>query len=105
MSEQIKLGELEPGTLFKKGDCYAVKSEYRTEKGICESYIVGSGEMFYGGTGNPNALKVEPIDLERLIQRSELLNKIESELEELYNNEQMGLADLGELVMNIFECD
>lgn len=68
--EPIKLGELAPGMLFKKGDTYVIKSEYRTEKGLCEAYIIGSGEMFYGGTGNPNALKVEPIDFDELIEKA-----------------------------------
>lgn len=83
--EQVKLGELAPGTLFKKGDCYALKSEYRTEKGICESHIVGSGEMFWGGTGNPNALKVEPVDFELLIKQAARVKELQHELQQANN--------------------
>ena len=100
MPEQIKLAELEPGMLFKKGDTYAMKSEYRTDKGICESYIIGSGEMFWGGTGNPNALKVEPIDLEQIIVRLSVLenelrsaNKQIHELETFKNHAEFLLSE------------
>ncbi|MCZ8541980.1 hypothetical protein [Psychrobacillus psychrodurans] len=77
----IKLGELEPGTLFKKNGTYAIKSEYRNTKGTCESYIIGTGEMFWGGTGNPNALKVEPINFEGLIEQVEKIEILEKEKE------------------------
>ncbi|WP_404427285.1 hypothetical protein LG296_01575 [Ureibacillus chungkukjangi] len=100
MVVQVKLGELEPGTIFKKGDTYAVKSEYRTDKGICECFIVGSGEMFWGGTGNPNSLKVEPVDLEELIRKAKTLERISNEAEDVYN-EEIDLMDFGERVMNI----
>lgn len=100
MAEQIKIGELKPGTMFKRGDTYGFKSEYRNEKGICECFIIGSGEMFWGGTGNPNALKVEPIDLDSLLKAAEMLNKIRDEAEELYA-EEIDLSDFGERVSNI----
>jgi len=100
MSEQIKMGELDPGTMFKCGDTYGFKSEYRTDKGICECFILGSGEMFWGGTGNPNALKVEPIDFDSLLKAAEMLKKIKTEAEELYD-EEIDLSDFGERVSNI----
>lgn len=100
MSEQIKLGELAPGMMFKCGDTYGFKSEYRTDKGICECFILGSGEMFWGGTGNPNALKVEPIDFEALLKAAEMLKEIKEEAEELYA-EEIDLSDFGERVSNI----
>ena len=106
----MKLGVLDPGTLFKKGDCYALKSEYRTEKGICESYIIGSGEMFYGSTGNPNALKVEPIDFVLLIQHAdenarlhkalEGERKVKAKLGEKYRNEKEVNARLREALQS-----
>lgn len=77
----IKVGELEPGTLFKKNDTYAIKSEYRNTKGTCECYIIGTGEMFWGGTGNPNALKVEPINFEWLIEQAEHAAHLERKYE------------------------
>ncbi|OEC03154.1 hypothetical protein GY31_03345 [Lysinibacillus sphaericus] len=100
MPEQIKLGELQPGKMFKRGDTYGFKSEYRNEKGICECYIIGSGEMFWGGTGNPNNLKVEPIDFNELMKDIEMLNKIKNEADELYA-EEIDLSDFGERVSNI----
>lgn len=85
MPEQVKLGELEPGTLFKRGETYGFKSEYRTDKGICECFIVGSGEMFWGGTGNPNALKVEPIDFDLLINQAKKVKDLQHELLQAIN--------------------
>jgi hypothetical protein len=51
----IKLCELPVGSLFMTPDrkCLALKSEYRTDKGAIEAFIVGSGEMFWGGTDDP----------------------------------------------------
>lgn len=46
----IKLDDLPAGELFQYKETIALKSEYRTENGAVESYIVGSGEMFWGGT-------------------------------------------------------
>ena len=63
--KQVKLAELEPGTLFKFNQCVALKSEYRTDKGACECYIVGSGEFFAGGCSGDieklNNLMVTPL--------------------------------------------
>lgn len=50
--ESIKLDDLPSGTLFKYDDTVALKSEYRTDQGAVQSYIVGSGEMFWGGAKN-----------------------------------------------------
>jgi hypothetical protein len=63
----VKLCELEPGSLFMTPDksCLALKSEYNTNQGAVEAFIVGSGEMFWGGTSdtrvqrNLDVLKVE----------------------------------------------
>jgi hypothetical protein len=57
VAEQVvTLLELDPGELFEFDGTIALKSEYRTEKGAVESYIVGSGEMFWGGTDTAEAL-------------------------------------------------
>ena len=66
LKSKIKLKDLPPGSLFLYGDTMALKSEYRTEDGgAIESYIVGSGEMFWGGTSNPKELeKLEVFELE-----------------------------------------
>ncbi|MEH7116176.1 hypothetical protein V7128_01955 [Neobacillus vireti] len=68
MDEHLKvsLDELEEGSLFKYNNTIALKTEYRTEKGAVKSYIVGSGEMFWGGTSCPedlNGLMVLPLTL------------------------------------------
>jgi hypothetical protein len=51
------LEKLPPGSLFMTLDmqCLGMKSEYRTEKGAIEAYIVDSGEFFWGGTGGDPA--------------------------------------------------
>jgi len=58
---KLKIGKLTTldglptGSLFLSKDktCLALKSEYRTDKGAIEAYIVGSGEFFWGGTSDP----------------------------------------------------
>lgn len=59
------LDECPPG-LFIFGNCLGFKSEYRTLQGASESYLVSSGEFFWGGANNPNeqgALMVTPVEL------------------------------------------
>ena len=61
---KVKLGELEAGKLFMYNGTIALKSEYFTEKGAVEAYIVGSGEMFWGGTSTPKEqVELEVIEL------------------------------------------
>lgn len=62
-SRKVKLSELDCGSLFYYDDSIALKSEYRSDEGICECFIVGSGEMFWGGTGDPNELMVYPVSI------------------------------------------
>lgn len=65
---KVRLADLEPGKLFKFGDTIGFKSEYRTG-GAVEAFIVGSGEMFWGGTDaakEQRELMVEPIELKEL---------------------------------------
>lgn len=100
IQEKIRLGDLEPGTMFKYGDTFGFKSEYRTDKGICECFILGSGEKFWGDGGNPNSLIVEPVDFVSLLKAAEMINKIKEEAEELYAQE-IDLSDFGERVSNI----
>jgi hypothetical protein len=52
----VSLESLPPGTLFKYNGTIALKSEYRSDGGTINAYIVGSGEMFWGGTSNPKDL-------------------------------------------------
>lgn len=52
----MKLAQVPNGSLFKYNKCIAFKSEYRTARGACECYILGSGEMFWGGTSTPEEL-------------------------------------------------
>ena len=52
IKKKTTLGELEHGSLFFSEDktTLALKSEYHTGDGASESHIIGSGEMFWGGT-------------------------------------------------------
>ena len=60
----VKLGELDAGKLFRYNETIALKSEYITEKGAVEAFIVGSGEMFWGGTTTPeDQVELEVLEL------------------------------------------
>ena len=62
---KIKLKELPKGRLFKYGDTIGVKSEYRSESGAIEAFIIGSGEMFWGGTAHASKQReLEVIEIE-----------------------------------------
>lgn len=65
------LNELQPGTLFAFGDdCIGLKSEYRFGNGLIEAFIVGSGELFWGGTyttEEQTELMVQPLKLEEVV--------------------------------------
>lgn len=50
--EKITLEDLPNGSLFIYENCLALKSEYVADSGAIEAYIVGTGEMFWGGTNN-----------------------------------------------------
>ena len=66
---KVRLADLEPGKLFRFGETVGFKSEYRWG-GAIEAFIVGSGEMFWGGTSTADKqreLMVEPIDLKKLV--------------------------------------
>lgn len=52
----IPLAKVPAGSLFLYGETLAFKSEYRTDKGACECFIYGSGEMFWGGMKTADAL-------------------------------------------------
>lgn len=83
--EKVRLADLEPGTLFLFGDdCLALKTEYMTESGRIEAYIVGSGEIFHGGANTAaeqRTLIVQPLKVEDhceddLISRDYVMNEI-----------------------------
>lgn len=60
----VKIAELPKGSLFIFKDTIALKNEYRNNNGACECHIVGSGEMFWGGTNTAeklNNLYVTPL--------------------------------------------
>lgn len=64
--EEFTIEDLPSGSLFIYGylKTIALKSEYRTEQGACECYILESGEMFWGGVTTAhelNQLKVKSI--------------------------------------------
>jgi len=50
--KKVTLEKLSAGSLFQYEETIALKTEYGTESGAIEAFIVGSGEMFWGGTNN-----------------------------------------------------
>jgi phosphoribosylaminoimidazole carboxylase (NCAIR synthetase) len=58
----MKLIDLPNGSLFSYKGSIALKSEYRTDNGAVECYLLGSGEMFWGGTNNANDLNNLEVD-------------------------------------------
>lgn len=63
----MKHSEVKPGDLFLHGGTVCLKSEYFNGSGACLSYIVGSGEVFWGGvktSAELNDLAVIPISLQ-----------------------------------------
>lgn len=63
-TETVRLGDLPKGHMFIFDNTIGMKSEYRTNAGAPECYIVGSGEMFWGGTTKAaelNELQVVPL--------------------------------------------
>lgn len=80
-AEEMKLHEVPKGSLFRYDETIGFVSEYSTDKGAIEAYILGSGEMFWGGTTEPmkqRELRVEVIDLNH--QLTELEKKVEENL-------------------------
>ena len=63
--ELVTLEELPAGTLFSFSGDIVLKSEYTTEKGLIEAFILGSGELFCGGCPieEQPQLKVQPLKL------------------------------------------
>ncbi len=59
-------GELPSGSLFLCGETLCLKTEYLTDDGRIEAYIVGSGEFFVGGVSDDkrNSLRVIAMDTE-----------------------------------------
>ena len=51
--EQMTLEELPAGSLFMHGETIGLKTEYRTDTGAIEAYIVGGGCFFWGGCNSP----------------------------------------------------
>ena len=59
------LDDCPPG-LFLFGNCLGFKSEYRTEGGKAEAFVVASGEFFWGGAKSHDEraeLLVTPVEL------------------------------------------
>ena len=60
-----RLDQCPPG-LFIFGGCLGFKSEYRSEAGGIEAYVVVSGEFFWGGAKSHderNLLMVTPVEI------------------------------------------
>lgn len=65
------LDKLPNGSLFLSKDktCLGMKSVYRTDNGAIEAFIVGRGDMFWGGVSNPtqqNELEVWEVKVKKL---------------------------------------
>ena len=55
-----------PPGLFLFGNCLGLKTEYRTESGLTEAFVVESGESFQGGAKSSEdreALLVIPVEI------------------------------------------
>ena len=67
VGRKMPLWQLPAGSLFLyEGRTVALKTEYRTSEGAIEAFIVGSGEMFWGGATNwqeQTELMVQEIDI------------------------------------------
>lgn len=93
--KKTRLYNLEPGSLFMTPDkkCLALKSEYRTDKGAIEAFIVGSGEMFWGGTSDPMVQKnlmVHPVKVVGEVPDEKLtLDEINAEISHIENTESV----------------
>lgn len=65
--DKVPLYKLPVGSLFAHGDdCIAMKSEYMSENGLIEAYILGSGEIFWGGAKTVEEhryIMVQPLDI------------------------------------------
>jgi hypothetical protein len=49
LGKKTTLYKLPKCSLFIFNETLCLKTEYRTEQGAIEAFIVGSGEMFWGG--------------------------------------------------------
>jgi hypothetical protein len=93
--KKTKLYNLKPGSLFMTPDkkCLALKSEYRTNAGAIEATIVGSGEMFWGGTSDPMVQKnlmVHPVEVVGEVPDEKLtLDEINAEINLIENKESV----------------
>lgn len=62
----VKLCDLKKGKLFMHNNTLGMKTEYSTDLGAIEAYIVGSGCMFWGGSSTPKEQReilVYPVDV------------------------------------------
>jgi len=93
------LEQLPCGSLFT--DAYGtvgLKTEYRTEKGAIEAFIIGSGEMYWGGTTDPEkqrSLEVWAINASELAALS-LRQVVKEELEAFFNKNKFNKALIDE---------
>lgn len=76
--KQTTLDELAPGSLFKFDNRFVFKSEYRGLGGVCQCYILNSGEMFWGGTDTASSLNKLVVTEFKLVEEdtTELVDNI-----------------------------
>jgi len=63
LHKKIPIEKINPGSFFKFNNTIVLKTDYRTDNGICICYIIGSGDYFCGGVSESqrNGLLVTPI--------------------------------------------
>jgi hypothetical protein len=77
--EKVRLCDMEPGLFLYGDDCLAVKTEYITDSGRIEAYIVSTGEYFHGGTktaAEQRILMVQPLKVEPLVRCKDCAYKV-----------------------------
>lgn len=68
--EKVRLCDMEPGLFLFDDDCLALKTEYITDSGRIEAYIVDTGELFHGGAKTAPeqwSLMVQPLKVVPLV--------------------------------------
>ena len=79
--EKVRLCEMDPG-LFLFDNCLALKTEYMSNSGRIEAYIVDTGEFFHGGAKTvteQRSLMVQPLKIVDLVLCKDCVDRYSSE--------------------------
>jgi DNA-directed RNA polymerase subunit RPC12/RpoP len=105
--EKVRLCDMDPGLFLYGDDCLAVKTEYITDSGRIEAYIVSTGEYFHGGAktaAEQRILMVQPLKVEPLVRCKDCAYKVfDKASQEYYCNHPFGMY--GEIKDNDFCSD